>query len=222
MSRFPDFPRPQMNAPLGATWPVVSGGPSWRPQSRNLTRYSLLGQMDLSYIMGSSLADPWAGWTTNGGKILFDFWTSVGGTAGVFTFADFAGRSGSVDIGIPWSGLYVSKCDGVTVTWDLPTYALKQSPSPVVYANGVSQTFAWNSIPVSGYYITPGGGTDGLDLLGFVGSAPVANTILTIDGTCRRAARRAKFIGNNDKFPMTIENPGTYRINLSIVEVQKQ
>jgi hypothetical protein len=67
-------------------------------------------------------------------KTLYDFFESVNGSAGRFTFVDFNGIGpiGGTDPGVAWSGLYVAKGTGAIGTWDLPTFAIKSSATTVV------------------------------------------------------------------------------------------
>lgn len=213
MARYPDSPVPQAPYPFRSHWPAVEGGPPWAPQTRGLTRFGLL-EVDLSY---ACLAD--ADYATEM-KALYDFFESVRGSAGRFTFADFRGW----DIGgIPWS-LFVAKGTGTLATWDLPTFALVASPAPVVYENGVAKTTSvWvsgSTTPSAGeYMIVKATGTDGVDTLN-AGTAPASTVILTVDATCRRAMRRAKF--TNVKNPFTWDPPEMSTAGpVTIVEVRK-
>lgn len=211
MARYPDSPRPNSGVAFRSYWPTVSGGPDWAPQSRALTRFNL-AEADLFYK-----AKLWAQI-----KVLYDFFESVNGSAGRFTFADFNGIGpiGSVDPGVAWSGLYVAKGTGAAATWDLPTFALVASPAPVVYENGVAKTTAFTGAPGAGTYgIVAGAGTDSVDKL-YAGTAPASTVIVTIDATCRRAMRRAKF--TNVKNPFLLEVPAVYSAGpVNIVEVRK-
>ncbi|MDD5305625.1 MAG: hypothetical protein PHS14_21200, partial [Elusimicrobia bacterium] len=130
MSRYPDSPIPQIPYPFRSNWPGVEGDPAWAPQSRGLTDYGLL-EVDLSY---SCLTD--AVYATEM-KVLYDFFESVHGASGRFTFADFRGWDTG---GHAWSGLFVAKSDALALAWDLPTFALVGSPAPVIYENGVPKT----------------------------------------------------------------------------------
>lgn len=211
MSRFPDTVRPQAPAAGGYERPVVTGGPRWRPQSRNLTRYNLM-KWDLTYRLLS--------WTD--AKTLYDFWESVGGAGGTFSFADFNGIGpiGGSDPGVPWTGLYVAKGDGVTVNWNLPTFGLQSSPAPVVKANGVTKTseiYTTSTNPAFDYHIKKAAGADGEDIIS-AQVAPALGVIVTIDATCRRFARYAKFVG--DVFPFSLDDPTAVQAGtLSLIEV---
>jgi len=105
-----------------------------------------------------------ADWATEM-RVLYDFFESVRGSAGRFTFADFNG----FDLGgRAWPALFVAKGNALALEWDLPTYALAASPAPVVYENGVSKTSdiymtTWDD--TKAYHIKVGAGTDGVDLL---------------------------------------------------------
>lgn len=211
MSRYPDSPIPLAPYPFRSNRPFVSGGPEWAPQDRGLTRFGL-GEADLSY---NCLAD----WSEI--KTLYDFFESVGGSAGRFTFADFNGWDTG---GVAWSGLYVAKGNGVAVTWDLPTFGIVASPAPVVYENGVSKT---SDVQGAGgfpnaalnYHIYLGTGTDGVDSI-TAQATPAASVIVTIDATCRRAFRRAKFL--NAKNPFTWDPPEmSTQGPVTIVEVRR-
>jgi hypothetical protein len=252
--RYPDIPRPAAPYPYRNNRPFVAGGSEWVMQARGLTRFPLL-ECDLTYR-----AKTWAQLS-----ILQAFFDSVNGAAGRFTFVDFNGIGpiGGTDPGVPWRGLYVTQGDGVTTSWDLPTYAIKeymaQSTTPVVgagaatvfgipmdgiivgvlldcantdgthpetvtvdalvsgtsftatfattksstwlinppivYEDGVAKIVEWNTTtPAAGHYgVKPGTGTDGLDKL-YAGTAPADGTIVTINATCRRAMRRARFV----------------------------
>jgi hypothetical protein len=215
MARYPDDPRPNTGYAFRSNWPTVSGGPEWAPQSRALTRFGL-AEADLNYK-----AKAWAQI-----KTLYDFFESVNGSAGRFTFVDFNGIGpiGGTDPGVAWSGLYVAKGTGAAGTWDLPTFGLKSSPAPVVYENGVAKTTAvWisgSTTPSAGaYLIIPGTGTDGVDKLN-AGTDPASTVLVTIDATCRRAMRRAKF--TNVKNPFLFEVPAVYSAGpVNVVEVRK-
>jgi hypothetical protein len=214
MARYPDSPIPQVPYVFRSNWPTVGGGPEWATQNRPLTRFGL-GEADLSY---ACLTD--VDWDTEI-KALYDFFESVHGSSGRFTFADFNGW----DLGgRAWSGLFVEKGTSAVVTWDLPTFALVASPAPVVYENGTAKTTAvWvsgSTTPSAGtYLIIPGTGTDGVDTLK-AGTAPASTVILTIDATCRRAFRRAKF--TNVKNPFTWDPPEMSTAGpVTIVEVRK-
>lgn len=123
MALYPQLPRPVSPYPFKNIRPSVSGGPLWSPQTRYLTRYGLL-TCDVAY-KGRSFADI---------LTLWNFFETVGGQAGRFTFVDFNGIGpiGGSDPGVPWSGLYVAKGDGVTTTWDLPSYAGQADLTSVV------------------------------------------------------------------------------------------
>jgi hypothetical protein len=226
MALYPSDPRPETPYNFRVARPFVIGGPQWAPQMRGLTRFNLL-EVDLLYH-GKSWAQI---------KTLYDFWESVDGCAGRFTFVDFNGigpiGSGGPDPGTPWSGLYVAKGDAVASTWDLPTYAIVAGSSPVVYENGSAKTTAiWTSgttTPTAGtYLIIPGTGTDGVDTLK-AGTVPASTVIITIDATCRRAMRRACFsmgVGGATTYPG--QNPfvlnvasNYYQGPLTIVELRK-
>lgn len=218
MARYPDDPRPQVPYTFRSNRPGVSGGPEWAPQTRAQTRFGL-GEVDL----------PYAALTWTEIKTLFDFFESVNGASGRFTFVDFQGAEdlGQIDSGVAWSGLFVAKADGVTTSWNLPTFAIKGDAAPVIYENGVAKPtlayFGGDVFPAPGtYFITPGAGTDGVDRVALMGDvpAPAASVILTIDATCRRAFCRAKFA--NAKNPFTFEFAGTNSQGpVTIIEVRK-
>jgi hypothetical protein len=222
MARYPDSPRPISPYNFRVNRPFVGGGPEWAQQTRPLTRFSLY-EADLTY-RGKS----WAQIMT-----LHNFFESVDGAAGRFTFVDFNGIGpigGGADPGVAWSGLFVAKGDGTTVSWDLPTFRIKAFPAPVVYENGTAKTTAiWtggSTTPAAGtYLIIPansddtGAGTDGVDLL-HAGTAPAASVIITIDATCRRAERRARFIVAKNPFVLNVP-ANYYQGPVTIVGVRK-
>ena len=207
MARYPDSPAPQGNSsqpwPWKLTRPLARGGPSWAQRTRALTPFDLW-IVDLTYV-----ALAWAD-----AKTLIDFWQLMGGGNGTFTFADFNGyvKGNSTGPGVPWTGLYVGKGTGAQTTWDLPTFILQTHvtasylDSPVVWVGGVAKTHLTLHPDDSGSdgYVTVGGGTDGLDKIHFA-SAPASSALITIDATCRRAMRAAKF--STDEFPFATRNP---------------
>ena len=215
MARYPDNPRPISPYNFRSNRPSVGGGPEWAPQNRALTRFGL-AEADVTY-RGKS----WAQVMT-----LYNFFESVDGDAGRFTFVDFNGIGpiGGTDPGVAWSGLYVAKGTGAVGTWDLPTFGLKTSPAPVVYENGAAKTTAvWvsgSTTPAAGtYLIIPGTGTDGVDTLK-AGTDPASTVIVTIDATCRRAMRQAKFTASKNPFVLNVP-ANYYQGLLTIVEVRK-
>lgn len=113
---YPQTPRPASPYPFRNIRPVVKGGPVWSPQSRALTVYGLL-ECDINY-RGRSFDDV---------MVLWNFYESVGGSAGRFTFIDFngIGMPGGSDPGAPWRGLFVAQTDGYAVSWDMPTYGAR-------------------------------------------------------------------------------------------------
>jgi hypothetical protein len=298
MSLYPSDPRPISPYPFRTNRPTVGGGPEWAPQDRALTRFGL-GEADVSY-RGKS----WAQIMT-----LYNFFESVHGAAGRFTFADFNGvgpLGGGTDPGVPWSGLFVAKADGITLTWDLPTYSLASGPAPVVYENGSVKTSAiYTGTPsrTTPYNIKLGAGTDGVDQVtagaslttvaptapGLAGTsiavptgmgaaflatpfyatvwptavapsalnaeiilvntrvsdiltvvvraqrgtvarniivgdqiavAPDPTVVITIDGTCRRAFRRAKFLQTKNPFVLNVP-ANYYQGPVTILEVRR-
>lgn len=120
---YPQTPRPQAPYQFRNVRPFVAGGPVWAPQSRALTVFGLF-TCDLSY-KGRSDADM---------MLLWNFYESVSGAAGRFTFVDFngVGAVGGSDPGIAWGNLFVAQGDGVATSWDLPTYALRADLTMVV------------------------------------------------------------------------------------------
>lgn len=216
MGRYPDDPRPSNSYPFRPNRPFVAGGPEWAQQTRALTRFSLF-EAELSY-RGKSFAQL---------MTLHNFWESVDGAAGRFTFVDFNGirlPGGATDPGVAWSGLFVAKGDGAATTWNLPTFGLKADPAPVVYENGEAMSTTYYTggdvaIGPGGYLVLPGTGTDGVDSL-LAGTPPAASVIVTISGTCRRAFRRARFIVAKNPFVLNV--PANYYIGpVTIVEVRK-
>ena len=215
MARYPDSPRPNTGYTFRSSWPTVEGGPPWAPQSRALTRFNL-AEADMNYK-----AKTWAQI-----KTLYDFYESVNGAAGRFTFVDFNGIGpiGGTDPGVAWSSLYVAKGTGAAVTWDLPTFGLIEHDGATVYENGTAKTTTiWTSgstTPAAGQYmVILGTGTDGVDTLN-AGTAPASTVILTIDATCRRAMRKAKF--TNVKNPFLLDVPANYSAGpVNVVEVRK-
>lgn len=213
MAKFPDLPRPNSGYIFRSNWPTVGGGPEWAPQNRALTMFGL-AEADLAYT-----AKTWAQI-----QVLYNFFESVNGSAGRFTFVDFNGIGpiGQPDPGVAWNHLFVAKGDGVTVTWDLPTFGMKNDTEPVVYENGVAKTSTVIlDTPDTGvdYNIVVGTGTDGVDQLIAI-AATAADVIITIDGICRRAMRRAKF--TTVKCPFVLQVPANYQAGtLSVVEVRR-
>jgi hypothetical protein len=184
MARYPDVPRPISPYTFRIGRPFIGGGPSWAPQNRGLTRFNLC-EADLSY-RGKSWTDI---------MILYNFWESVHGCAGRFTFVDFNGIGplGGSDPGVSWAGLFVAKADGITLAWDLPTfgistvwYVVGDTAYPTeIEENGVAKTTSFvTTTPDSTkkYNIKVGAGTDGVDLvtatasLSTVATAPIPAT----------------------------------------------
>jgi hypothetical protein len=217
--RYPDDPAPQGNSstpyPFEIARPLARGGPSWAQKTRALTR----GDLFSTTLTYNALS-----WTQV--KTLFDFWTAVGGGLGTFTFADFNGyvKGNSTGPGIAWKNLYVGKGDGATQAWTLPTFILQCHTTGGLIDNvtvkvaGVAKPNLTLNGDHSGTdgYIVQGGGTDGLDLL-HLASAPVSSAIITIDGSCRRAIRLARFAA--DSFPFQTRNPANYQSgSIQIIE----
>jgi len=215
VARYPDDPRPVSPYNFRPNRPFVAGGPEWAQQTRPLTSFSLM-EAEFGY-RGKSFTDA---------MTLHNFWESVDGPSGRFTFVDFNGvglPGASTHPGVPWVSLFVFKGDGVEDTWDLPTYALAASPAPIVYENGVAKTSA---ITLAGspdvtkdYNIVLAAGTDDVDRL-IATATPASPIIGTISGTCRRALRRARFL--NAKNPFTLNVPANYYQGpVTILEVRK-
>jgi hypothetical protein len=122
MALYPSAPRPNSGYAFRSNWPTVVGGPDWAQQSRALTRFGL-AEADLSYR-----AKTWEQI-----RVLYEFFESVNGSAGRFTFVDFNGIGpiGGSDPGVAWSHLFVAKGNGVSVAWDLPTFTLKADTTTV-------------------------------------------------------------------------------------------
>lgn len=220
MARYPDDPAPQGNSstpyPFKIQRPLARGGPTWAQKTRALTRGDLF-LTDLTYV-ALSLAQV---------KTLLDFWNSVGGGNGTFSFADFNGyvKGDSAGPGIAWSNLFVAKGDAVAQAWTLPTFIL-QCPlvgSGPILIDSNSAHADYVAVKVAGTlkpnitlhpddtgsdgYIRQGYGTDGFDYL-HLAAVPAANAIVTIDGTCRRGVRLARF--TIDEFPFNVKNPANY------------
>ena len=217
MARYPDSPAPQGSSstpyPFKLQRPLVRGGPAWAQKTRALTRGDLLS-VDLTYNALS-----WAQV-----KILHAFWSAVGGGLGTFSFADFNGfvYGNSTGPGVPWTNLFVAKGDAVAQAWTLPTFIL-QCPVVGGYIDSNSAHAGYVAVKVSGTlkpnitlhpdvsgsdgYIRQSSGTDGFDYL-HLAAVPAANAIVTIDGTCRRGMRTARF--TNDEFPFNLRNPANY------------
>jgi hypothetical protein len=151
-------------------------------------------------------------------KPLYDFFDSVRGPAGRFTFVDFNGID---EGGLLWT-LFVTQGDGVAVTWDLPTFGIAVSPLPRIFEDGIEKTvevYTDAVNPAINYHVHVGGGTDGLDTL-LAQNAPAAGKIVTITAKCRRAFRKAMFV--NAKNPFSVDTPATYaQAGVTIVEVRK-
>lgn len=189
MSRYPDNPRPKAPIAFRSNRPFVSGGPVWAPQTRGLTRYGL-GEADLAYDCLT-----WAEV-----KTLYDFFESVGGPAGRFTFADFNGID---EGGRAWSSLFVAKSDGFTIAWDLPTFALVADPAPVVYANGYVQTseiVVTTPDTAKAYHIYLGTGTDGVDKMTAQASL---TTVATAPSPATTGTSLVVAAGTGASFPST-------------------
>lgn len=203
MSRYPDLPRPNTGYAFRSNWPTVIGGPEWAPQARSLTRFNLL-EADLSYR-----AKTWAQI-----KVLHDFFESVNGAAGRFTFVDFngIGRIGGADPGVEWSSLYVAKADGLALAWDSPTFGTVAGfttiedmayDTPLVFENGVQQqcdiyTTTWD--PTKPYHLKVGGGTDGVDLLTADGAR---TTVATAPSPATSGTSMVVAAGDGARFPAT-------------------
>jgi hypothetical protein len=167
MARYPDTPRPLSPYPFRNYRPFIGGGPDWAPQNRGLTRFGL-AEADVNYH-GKSWADI---------MVLYNFFESVDGPAGRFTFVDFngIGPPGGSDPGVAWTSLFVAKADGITLAWDLPTFGIQtmwyESEDTVypteVEENGVAKTTSFVTTtpdPTKKYNIKVGAGTDGVDLV---------------------------------------------------------
>jgi hypothetical protein len=194
MALYPDSPRPNTGYAFRSNHPVVTGGPEWAPQSRPLTRFGLV-EADMNYR-----AKSWAQI-----KTLYDFFESVDGSAGRFTFVDFngAGPVGGTDPGVAWSALYVAKGDALTLAWDLPTFGLRASPAPVVYENGSVKTndiytSTWDD--TKAYHIKVGAGTDGVDLLT---AESAITTVATAPSPATTGTSLVVAAGKGARFPGT-------------------
>ncbi len=211
MARYPDDPAPQGTGPAPFPFslerPLARGGPTWAQKTRALTRCDLYSA-DLTYVALS--------WTQV--KVILDFWNSVGGGNGTFSFADFGGyeRGNATGPGVAWSGLYIAKADGILQAWTLPTYILQCHTTGGLIDN-VTVRVAGTAKPnltlypdTSGSdgYIRKGYGADGFDWL-HLAAVPSASAILDMDGTCRRGVRNARIM--TDKFPFKIANPANYQ-----------
>ncbi len=168
MSLYPDPPRPLYPYNFRNNRPTIGGGPEWAPQNRALTRFGL-HEADLVYH-GLSYANA---------AILYNFFESVGGQAGRFTFIDYngVGPPGGTDPGVVWTQLFVAKADGITLSWDLPTFGAKADTltiedtlwnTPLIYENGVPKTtelLAIGGTPDVSvpYHAYKGAGTDTVD-----------------------------------------------------------
>ena len=223
---YPQLPRPASPYPFRNIRPFVTGGPIWAPQDRALTVFGLLAA-DLTY-KGRSASDV---------MMLWKFYEDVDGAAGRFTYVDFNGIGvppSGAHPGVLWLNLFVAQGDGTTAAWDAPTYAAHTASYfigdigypgiPIVYENGTAKTTdVWvsgSTTPAAGhYFLVPGTGTDGVDKI-TAGTAPAAGVIITIDATCRRALRRAKFLADTN--PFTLNVPTNYEQGtVTIQEVRK-
>lgn len=220
MARYPDSPAPQGNSstpyPFRLIRPLARGGLAWVQKTRALTRGDIF-TADLTYNALS--------WTQV--KTLFDFWQTVGGGLGTFSFADFNGYvyGNSTGPGIPWTNLFVAKGDATAHAWTLPTYILQVTynlqgmiTDPVVKVSGTALTALTLHPNTTGFdgYIQQGGGVDGFDYI-HLASAPAADAIVTISGTCRRGLRLARFA--SDEFPFQTRNPANYASGtISVIE----
>lgn len=194
MARYPDSPRPNSGYNFRSNRPTVVGGPEWAQQARALTRFGL-AEADLSYR-----SKTWDQIAT-----LYDFFESVDGSAGRFTFVDFNGIGpiGGSDPGVPWTGLFVAKADGITLAWDSPTFGLKVTPAPLVYQNGTLQTSdvyttTWDNTKM--YHIKVGAGTDGVDLLTADGAR---STVATAPSPATSGLSLVVATGDGARFPAT-------------------
>jgi hypothetical protein len=216
--KYPDSPRPIVPYNFRINRPFVGGGPEWASQNRALTRFNLF-EADLNY-RGRSWADA---------MVLYNFFESVHGPAGRFTFVDFNGIGpvGGVDPGVPWVNLFVAKGDGVTTTWDLPTYGAVAGITPIEYSPGLYMGYATPLVLVNGsisysgsYAVSYGTGTDGVDSLEATSGAPSAGSIISVSATCRRALRRARFTTAKNPFVYNAV-ANYYQGPVTIVEVRK-
>jgi hypothetical protein len=203
VSRYPDSPAWQAPTVFRNHRPGISGGPAWATQDRNLTRFGL-GEVDLLYK-----------YLTNAEIMtLHSFFESVG-SAGRFSFAD-------VTV-LAWTSLFVVQGDGVDDgPWDLPTFAIAASPAPVVYENGVvktSEIYTTSTNPTFDYHIKVGAGTDSGDQI-TPQTATGNGVIVTIDATCRRFFRKAKYA--NPKNPFSFDVPDIHDQGpVTILEVRR-
>jgi len=134
---------------------------------------------------------------------LLDFFESMKGRDGQFTFFDFVGWSSS-PVGRYWSKLYVGTHDGSTTTWDLP---IKSSSSRTLYVNGVAKTSGVD------YTFSAGTGIDGRDRV--TGLSGTNGHIIELTATGRRAINASL---GEDKLVLVNEDPGLASTGLLIVE----
>ena len=168
--RYPDSPRPVSPYPFRNNRPFVLGGPDWAPQSRALTVFGLF-ECDLTY----------KGRTPSDVLQLYNFYDSIGGAAGRFTFVDFngAGPVGGVDPGMLWSALYVGTADGATGSWDAPTFGAKASTTTVV-ASLVAGTRTVTPVSMAGIWNPANYSTGVGTVLTIVNSDGTAGELVTV------------------------------------------
>ena len=125
----------------------------------------------------------------SGASGLYDFFVSMKGMAGSFTFIDFNGHD-STPVGIRWPKLYVAVATS-RLTYNLPMVG---SSSYTLWKNGADQTSnLWASGGFSGnmWKFHAAAGTDGVDTIEFASTQ--AGTLLEWQATGQRVVRNAHF-----------------------------
>lgn len=134
---------------------------------------------------------------------LMDFFESMKGMDGQFTFFDFVGWSSS-PVGRYWPRLRVGVHDGSTTTWDLP---IKSSSSRTLYVNNVAKTSGVD------YTFSAGTGLDGRDRV--TGLSGTNGHIIEFTATGRRAMNASL---GDDKLVIVNTDPSLAELALTIIE----
>jgi len=160
MSLYPTTPLPNGIVNWNSLRPVTISKFIGRVVSRADCDFDLV-TMDFTYLFAS--------WSE--AKTVLNFWNTVGGANGVFTFRDFTSRA--------WDALFVAVATAGQTVFDLP---VTSGVGHVVYVNGTPGS------PTIG----AGTGTEGRDKATF-GSGLTAGQIVTLDITSGLRTAYARF-----------------------------
>lgn len=139
-------------------------------------------------------------------KVLNDFWESIGGGNGVFTFLD---PTDSDLGGMAWTDLFVGVGNGVQTIWNLPMLSSGAPSAYVIKVSGVTKTYTTD------YSIAAAGGTDGVDKLTMV-AAPAPGAILLASATGQRAGQ---FRFDGDELSLT-SDVGYKQASVTLIQVR--